>query len=78
MKVHNQYDRHIILELKKIKTPIETKSGSKVYFQNKKHGETIFEHISNIKHHLYIKDIFIIENILKNSTPIIDKKVRNF
>ena len=65
-----EYDNHIIEELKKLPIPLKTFDGHDVLFDEDKRNETILEHISNKKHHLHIKDIKVVPEILKNKKCI--------
>ena len=62
-----EYDKHIIEELEKLPIPLKSFDGHDVLFDENKRDETIFEHISNQKHHLHIKDIKVKnKNCIKN------------
>ncbi len=70
----DKYDKHIIEELKKLPVPLKTFDGHDVYFDQDKRYETIYEHISNKKHHLHIKDIKVIPMIIKNKKCIVNDR----
>ncbi|MBQ9266482.1 MAG: hypothetical protein IJ186_05440 [Bacilli bacterium] len=76
---NNKYDENIIKALKQLKIPLKNFKGNDVYFDKDKRGETIYEHIANKNHHLYVKDIVEIPKILldKKSSKN-DKKNRQF
>lgn len=66
MKKNREYDQNIINALKALPTPLKTFDGHNVLFDIDKRDETIFEHISNKKHHLHVVDIKAIPVILQN------------
>ena len=59
-----EYDFHIIEALKKLTIPLKTFDGHNVLFDKDKRNETIFEHIANKRHHLKVKDIELIPEII--------------
>ena len=68
-------DIHIVEALKKLPTPLINSSGAKVYFDKDKRNESIFEHIANKRHHLYVSDIARVPLILKNKNSLMkDRK----
>ena len=81
-KKKKEYDQNIIDALKKLQVPLKTAKGSEVYFDMNKRYETIFEHIANKNHHLTVKDIDAIPNILLDKYTLKDdrsgKKFRTY
>ena len=70
MKNENNYDQNIISALKALPNPLKTFDGHCVLFDVNKRNETIFEHIANKKHHLFLKDIEIIPKILMDKSSL--------
>lgn len=66
MKKNREYDQNIINALKALPSPLKTFDGHNVFFDINKRDETIFEHISNKKHHFHVVDINAIPSVLKN------------
>ena len=62
--VHKEYDKNIIKALLDLK-PMTTFDNHVVHFGEDKRDETIYEHIANKKHHLYVSDIQLIPTIFK-------------
>ena len=69
-KKHKEYDQNIINALKSLPVPLKTYKGKEVLFDVNKRDETIFEHISNKEHHLFVKDIEQIPKILLNKESL--------
>ena len=65
-----EYDQHIITALKLLPVPLKTFDGHDVLFDKDKRNETIFEHIANKEHHLFVKDIEQIPKILLNKESL--------
>lgn len=78
-KRKKEYDYHIINALKLLPVPLKNFKGNDILFDLNKRDETIFEHIANKDHHLFVKDISEIPKILldKNSFQR-DNKSRKF
>ena len=69
-KKTKEYDQNIIAALKKLHIPLKTFDGHEIYFDVDKRDETIYEHISDKKHHLFVVDIQRIPLILKDSLSL--------
>ncbi|MCQ2802725.1 MAG: hypothetical protein MJ225_03555 [Bacilli bacterium] len=77
--IEEEYDQNIVNELKKLPTVMHNSNGKPIIFDDRKRKETIFEHIANKKHHLYVRDIAIIPKILRDKSSLHnDKKSHKF
>ena len=65
-----EYDQNIIKALKKLPVPLKTYGGKEVYFDVDKRNETIYEHIADKKHHLFLKDIEVIQKVLMDKLSL--------
>lgn len=68
------YDIHIVEALKNLPVPLLTFDGHKVYFDEDKRNETIYEHIANKNHHLHVVDIKKIQTILLDEFSLVEDK----
>ena len=74
-----KYDENIISALQSLSIPLMSFDGHKVYFENNKRNETIFEHIANKRHRFSVSDIKAIPSILKDEESLQkDKKKGTF
>ena len=69
-KINHDYDQNIIAALRKLPIPLKSFDGHEIYFDKDKRGETIYEHIADKKHHLFIVDIQRIPIILNDKTSL--------
>lgn len=76
-KHYISYDQNIVKALKELKLPMLNFKNEPIYFQKRKRYEDTFEHIANKEHHLKLKDVKIIEKIIKDKNSITkDKKAK--
>ena len=68
------YDIHIVEALKNLPVPLQTFDGHKVYFDEDKRNETIYEHIANKNHRLHVVDIKKIQSILLDQSSLKEDK----
>ena len=73
-KKNKEYDQNVIAALKALPIPLKTSNGHEVRFDVDKRNETIFEHIANKEHHIHVKDVAVIPQILQDKASLKNDK----
>ena len=69
-KKNKEYDQNVIAAVKALPIPLKTSNGHEVRFDVDKRNETIFEHIANKEHHIHVKDVAVIPQILQDKASL--------
>jgi len=74
-----EFDQNINQALLNIKLPLKNANGKEIVFDERKRGESIYQHIANKEHQLKIRDIERLSSILLDRGSVHkDKKSNKF